>query len=138
MVDEAKAFCPGCGFAFVSERVRGGISDYEAKGHTMQLGQTMYNQMLADMGLNISKAPNPVEGKNEPVAPAQPAAPKPVSEPAKPVAKTVPAQPSPPVEQPKKGTNKWLIVAIAAAILLFLAVVIVIAAAVIIFYLRLI
>lgn len=115
MVDEAKAFCPGCGYAFVDERFRGQLTDFEAKGHTVQLGQTMYNQMLSDMGLNISKAPDPVKTQVEPVVPVSPPAEIKIEPPA------------------KKGVSKWVIVAIILAILLFLGALIVVAAAIIVF-----
>jgi hypothetical protein len=69
MVDEAKAFCPGCGNAFVKEEKRQGASKFEKLDPTIQFGHTMYNQLLEDMGLNISGAPNPVEKRVEVIAP---------------------------------------------------------------------
>ena len=63
MVDDAKAFCPGCGNAFVEEKKRTSVSEFEQLDHTVRLGDTMYNQMLSDMGLNVSKQPNRA-GKN--------------------------------------------------------------------------
>lgn len=57
MVDEAKAFCPGCGNAFVEEKDRE-ASKFEKMDSTVQFGQTMYNQMLEDMGLNIGAVPS--------------------------------------------------------------------------------
>lgn len=69
MVDEAKAFCPGCGQAFVEEEKRQEASKFEKMSSTVQFGQTVYNQMLEDMGLNISGAPNPVEKRVEVIAP---------------------------------------------------------------------
>ncbi len=84
MVDEAKAFCPGCGSAFVEETKRETASEFDRLDNTVQLGQTMYNQMLSDMGLNISKAPNAPEKRIEVVVPA--AAPAPAKAPEKPVA----------------------------------------------------
>jgi predicted amidophosphoribosyltransferase len=134
MVDEAKAFCPACGHAFVSERSRGQLSDYEAKGNTVQLGQTMYNQMLSDMGLNISKASKAPEIKVEPAP--QPSAEvilSPIAESTKPT-----PRPSSNDRTDNKGINKWVIVAIVAAVLLVLAIAAVIAAAVIIYYLRIV
>lgn len=74
-VDEAKAFCPGCGNAFVEEEKPVESSKYEQLGSTVQLGQTMYNQMLSEMGLNIGKpAPTPPEKRVEVIAPVQTAA----------------------------------------------------------------
>ena len=54
-VDEAKAFCPGCGNAFVEEEKRTTVTEFEGSEKTVQLGQTMYNQLLSDMGLSIGK-----------------------------------------------------------------------------------
>jgi len=71
MVDEAKAFCPGCGGAFVEEEKRQESSKFEKLDHTVQFGQTMYNQMLEDMGLNISSAPDRGEKRVEVIAPIQ-------------------------------------------------------------------
>jgi hypothetical protein len=68
MVDEAKAFCPGCGNAFVEEEKRE-ASKFEKLDPTMQFGHTMYNQLLEDMGLNISNSPNPGEKRVEVLAP---------------------------------------------------------------------
>ena len=69
MVDEAKAFCPGCGNAFVEEEKRQKKSDFEQQDNTVQLGNTMYNQMLADMGLNISKPASAAEKRIEVISP---------------------------------------------------------------------
>src|SRR5580765_8207492 len=74
MVDEAKAYCPGCGNAFVEEKKRQEASQYERMDPTVQLGQTMYDQMLSDMGLNIAKAPEIVEKRIEIIAPVATAA----------------------------------------------------------------
>lgn len=104
MVDEAKAFCPGCGNPFVDEQ-RAEASEYDSLGGTMQFGQSMYNQMLSDMGLNITDKPD--------------AADKPV--------KSAPPVPQASVPEPEKtiekhwfsGNIKWLIIGIAAVVLLF-------------------
>lgn len=106
MVDEAKAFCPACGSAFVEEKKRADESNFEAMGSTVQMGQTMYNQMLSDMGLNISKAPS----KPEPVVEIQP-----VAEAAKPT----------PRQEKISPLIKWLIVVLAALLLLALLVIVV-------------
>jgi hypothetical protein len=71
MVDEAKAFCPGCGIAFVEEERRQDASRFEKLDSTVQLGNTMYNQMLSDMGLNISKTPENPEKRIEVIAPIE-------------------------------------------------------------------
>lgn len=107
-VDEAKAFCPGCGNAFVPEEIRQNASEFDKLDNTVQLGQTMYNQMLSDMGLNISKAPDtPAPPKRVEVVltPAAPAA--------QPVAATQAPKPPanvPAVETPKKGYVKWIVI----------------------------
>jgi RNA polymerase subunit RPABC4/transcription elongation factor Spt4 len=74
MVDEAKAFCPGCGHSFVDEKQRTSVSDYDQSKSTVQLGATMFNQMLSDMGLDISKQPDREEKRTELVTPLVPTA----------------------------------------------------------------
>ncbi len=115
MVDEAKAFCPACGNAFVEEERRSVTTNFEEMDMTVQLGNTMYNQMLSDMGLNVSKAPD-VQEKVVEVAAAAPAA---------------PAAPRP-APAPAKSDNKWIwiIIGVIAAIILLGIVVVVIAAGV--------
>ena len=68
MVDEAKAFCPGCGNALVAEEGPK-TTAFQKLDHTVQFGQTMYNQMLEDMGLNISETAAPNEKRVEVVKP---------------------------------------------------------------------
>ena len=126
MVDEAKAFCPSCGHAFVEEQTRSTPSVFESMDGTMQLGNTMYNQMLSDMGLNISAA------ADKPAEVLQPAAKSPVQRPVQQV-----IQPAvPPVIQsgvqpvvrlatePTKpaglGKTNWLIIGGIAVLLLFI------------------
>ena len=76
MVDAAKAFCPGCGNSFVEEKERTSVSDFDLSDKTVRLGDTMYNQMLSDMGLSISKQPERDENKRvEAIAPAAPTPP---------------------------------------------------------------
>jgi hypothetical protein len=58
IVDEVKAFCPGCGNAFVDEKERTTKTDFDLSANTIRLGDSMYNKMLSDMGLSISKQPN--------------------------------------------------------------------------------
>jgi len=95
-VDEAKAFCPACGNALVEEQTRETASNFESMDNTVQFGQTMYNQMLADMGLDISK-PKVAEAKVETIQPVAEIAPLPAA------TATVPAI--------KSNRNKWLIAA---------------------------
>ena len=128
MVDEAKAFCPGCGTSFVDEEKRDSASSFDAMDHTVQFGNTMYNQMLSDMGLNISKAPNAEAPKPEAkrvevlIPAAEPATPK------------VPAAVQPKVTEAVKSSNttKWLIAGGVLIVLIFSLVVIV---AILLFYL---
>ena len=115
-VDEAKAFCPGCGNAFVEEEKRTTVTEFEGSEKTVQLGQTMYNQLLSDMGLSIGKPPGKAEPKVEVIRP-------------EPAVKPVEAEP--PKAEP--AYVKWLI--IAAVVVFGLAVLIILAAIAIIFYL---
>lgn len=117
MVDEAKAFCPGCGHAFVEEQKRQKPSEFERQDNTVQLGQTMYNQMLSDLGLNLSKSGVP-EKRIEVITPmvAEPA----VKAPTAPAPETE-STPSParPYEVKRSGRAKWIILGIVGFILLF-------------------
>ena len=126
-VDEAKAFCPACGNAFVEEQQRSVSTNFEEMDMTVQLGQTMYNQMLSDMGLNVTKAPD-VQEKIVEIAAAAPVAP------------VAPAAPTPPTPAlaPAKSDNKWIwiIVGVIAAFIL-LGIVVVVVAASVAFYLAL-
>jgi hypothetical protein len=70
MVDEAKAFCPGCGSAFVNEE-RAEKTSFQKLDNTVQFGQTMYNQMLEDMGLNISDVQQTGEKRVETITPLE-------------------------------------------------------------------
>ena len=110
-VDEAKAFCPACGNAFVEEEQRQEASAFEKMDNTVQMGKTMYGKMLTDMGLNISKAPDKPEQAQqhekrvEVIAPVVPAA-------NVPPAQTHAAPPA------KKSYLMWIIVGAIALILL--------------------
>ena len=74
MVDEAKAFCPACGNAFVEEKKRQKASEFESAESTVQLGKTDFDKMLSDMGLDISKQPSVPEKRVEIITPIAPAA----------------------------------------------------------------
>jgi len=125
MVDEAKAFCPACGNAFVEEQQRSVPTNFEEMDMTVQLGNTMYNQMLSDMGLNVSKAPD-VQEKVVEVAAAAPAAP------AAPVASVPPT----PALAPAKSDNRWIWIVIGViAALILLGIIVVVVAAAVAFYL---
>ena len=108
MVDEAKAFCPGCGHSFVDEKQRETVSDFDQSKRTVQLGETMFNQMLSEMGLNISKQPNREEKTSELIAPLAPSATVPSAE-----QKT---QPSPPVPAKRNRRTVWIVVIVLAAL----------------------
>lgn len=106
LVDEAKAFCPACGNAFVEEEQRQEESKFEQMDNTVQMGNTMYGQMLSDMGLNISKtpdAPQP-EKRVEMIAPIATNATPPTQ-----------VQTAPPA---KKSYLIWIIVGVIVAIFL--------------------
>lgn len=122
-VDAAKAFCPACGNAIVEEEQRLEASAFEKMDNTVQMGKTMFGNLLTDMGLNISKAPDAPqpqpEKRVEVIAPI-----------ATPSAKVTPqAQTAQPA---KKNYLVWIIVG-AAALILLLAVLVVVVAVVILY-----
>ncbi|MBP7415961.1 MAG: hypothetical protein KA831_04850 [Pyrinomonadaceae bacterium] len=123
MVDEAKAFCPECGNVLVEEKQREEESAYESMDGTMQFGQTMYNQMLSDMGLNISAAPNKKFDEPQPAAPEviEPARPpvQPVLQVLQPIETGVATTPVT-AEKPAGGVNRWLIIGGVGAVLLLI------------------
>jgi len=111
-VGHTKAFCPSCGHAFVDEQERAASSAYDAADHTQQLGQTMYNNLLSDMGLNVNK-PQP-EKRVEVLKPVGSATQ--VLEPAAPKTESVATPP-----EKKSNTKVWIITAaVAGALLLIL------------------
>jgi hypothetical protein len=124
MVDEAKAFCPGCGTSFVEEKQRTSVSDFDLSDNTVRLGDTMYNQMLSDMGLSISKLPSRDRKSEEKIAPAVAAIP--VSSP-KPSAKASPAAPA------KRNRAIMIIIGIAVVGIAIVAAIVIVAAAVLYF-----
>jgi len=131
MVDEAKAFCPGCGRAFVEETVRTESSEFNMLDGTMQLGNTMYNQMLSDMGLNISAAPDKPAETAQPVQPAV-GPPQPVQHQVLQPARQQVIQPAVKPQAPvKKSSNTWLV--IGGGVIVFLVVLLIAAIAVGIF-----
>lgn len=131
MVDEAKAFCPACGNAFVEEERRSVSTNFEEMDMTVQLGQTMYNQMLSDMGLNVSKAPD-VQEKVVEVEAITPAA-----VPLQPIAPAAPTKTVAPAQHiPAQSNNKWIwIIAGVIAAIILLGIIVVILAAAFVFYL---
>ncbi len=129
MVGEAKAFCPACGHAFVDEETRREKSKFDSLDNTVQLGQTMFGNMLSDMGLNISKAPNAPEKRIEVIAPA--------AGPAEPVAKK-PKKAKPPktpgADAGAKPSSRNRFYGIAGALVILIWLLILIAAFVMLVY----
>ena len=130
MVPEAKAFCPACGYAFVDEERRREKSKFDKMESTVQLGQTMFGNMLSDLGLNIAKTPATPEKRVEVIAPAAEAA-KP-SETAKPSAES-PKPSAPPTKaarsdseaKPAPAGNRWVAIGGVLAIVIWLLILIV-------------
>lgn len=122
-VDEAKAFCPACGSAFVEEEQRKEESAFEQMDSTVQMGKTMYGQMLTDMGLNISKAPDAGQSEKhvEVIAPI-----------AAPAADVTPRHQTQTAPADKKSYLMWIIIG-AAALILVLALLVVVIAIVILY-----
>lgn len=116
-VDAAKAFCPACGNPFVAEQERTRVSEFDASAGTVQFGNTVYNKLLSDMGLNIS------ELKQTPPKPAAEIRP----EPATPPTAMLPERP------PRNRMLIWI--AVFGVIFLIGAAVVVLAAALLV-YLR--
>ena len=119
MVDEAKAFCPGCGNSFVVEAKRESVSNFDTFEGTVKLGDTMYNQMLTDMGLNISKAPDPTEKSVEVIAPVATEA-KPAVETTPPVVPVAVKPETAVVEEKPASKAKWFIIGGVILMTLFL------------------
>ncbi len=131
-VAAAKAFCPECGNAFVDEEQREETSEFKMTDGTMQFSQTMYDQMLSDMGLNISKSSESLTKEVAPVLEQmQQAAPPPTSAtPTKaPAPKTTTLKPAaaPAAAPAKKKTRMWLVIGGLVIILWLLVVILVIA-----------
>ena len=115
MVDEAKAFCPACGNAFVEEEKRQKASEFDSMASTVQLAPTDFDKMLAEMGLDISNPPRPREKRVEVIAPIAPAAKRPEKQ----------------TDKPEPSSNtKWFIL---GGVVIVLGFMIVVAAAVIAF-----
>jgi hypothetical protein len=133
MVDEAKAFCPACGHAFVEEEKKREASEFEKLDSTVQFGQTMYGQMLEDMGLDISSLPKPAEKRLEAIAPVNTDAAAPAKAGAVISLQPVPEKTSTRIKPQRSGKTKWYILigiavvfllpaAIASAIFIFIQV----------------
>lgn len=118
MVDEAKAFCPSCGHAFVEEMKRKEPSVFDSMEGTMQLGNTMYNQMLSDMGLNISDVPN--KSAELPLPVVQPVIRPAVQQVLQPAVQPVVQPALEPAKPSARSNRKWMIIGGVAVLLLFI------------------
>src|SRR4051812_16950896 len=115
MVDEAKAFCPGCGNSFVDEEKRQEASNFDKVDRTVQFGQTMYNQMLEDMGLNIGAIATPIEKRAEVIEPVRAERiPEPVSEK---IQRELPPKTEKKAAGHAASNTKWYVLAGVAAII---------------------
>src|SRR6478736_4065588 len=123
IVDEAKAFCPGCGDSFVDEKQRTTVSDFDQSKRTVQLGETMFNQMLSEMGLNISKQPGTDETNTELITPLVPATAS-----KEPERKTQEPSPAPSVKRSSSRAIKIALILFAAAAFLILVMLVTVAA----------
>lgn len=126
IVDEAKAFCPGCGHSFVDEKKRTTVSDFDQSKKTVQLGETMFNQMLSEMGLSIPKHPEREQKNTAVVTPLAPATP--VRTPER------DSQTSPAPANKRPSTIIVIAVIVAAAIAFGIVVVLATVAALILYY----
>ncbi len=124
MVDEAKAFCPGCGNASVEEKTRITVSDFDLSEHTVRLGDTMYNQMLSEMGLSISKAPDRGQKSIDTVVPA--------------VSKTPASKPEKRIEPSPEAPNnrRAIVIGVTLIVIIFSVLAVIAIAAVAFFYFR--
>lgn len=113
-VDDAKAFCPGCGQPFVEEEKRKTTSEFESVDLTQKMGRTAYNQMLTDMGLNISR-PNALETPPEVPAPIPTG-----TQAEKRNERVVPIAPSVESTQRSPRYLKWIIAGVVGLVLAFL------------------
>lgn len=125
-VAAAKAFCPECGNAFVEEEERLSTSEFRLTDGTMQFSQTMYDQMLSDMGLNISKTSETLN-KEVGAALEQVENPAPATTP-QPVSVTTLKPAAAPAAAPAKNkSRKWLIIGGLVVILWLLVAILIIA-----------
>lgn len=69
MADDARAFCQACGNPLVDEAQRRESSPFEESSETVQFDPSMFNAVLADMGLDLSAPPNPSHEIGEAVPP---------------------------------------------------------------------
>lgn len=119
MADEAKAFCPACGNPFVVEEQRQEASKFDSLDSTMQMGNTMFNIMLSDMGLNTKERPGLQKQVEilKPIAPAAPVAP--VGKP-KPIETQPQSERSAPPAKKTSNAKLYILGGIVIVVLLFL------------------
>lgn len=122
MVSVTKAFCPACGNALVEEETRSDTSEFQNLDGTMQMGQTMYNQMLSEMGLNISATPEQLNEAVKPVVseipPAAVKPPQPVkAEVLRPITTETLAPAAPPAAAPERKDRTKLLLIIGGLVL---------------------
>lgn len=103
-VDGAKAFCPACGNSFIAEDARQSVSEFDRSAGTVQFGQTLFNEMLSDMGLNISEAPTKPQKSVEKLEPEK------IPESVVPPISQKRTESVPP-PQPARSRRKWIIAA---------------------------
>lgn len=116
-VDDAKAFCPACGNSLIEERRRTLSTNFEQMDMTVQLGNTMFNQMLNEMGLKSGKP----DGHDLPAEPPK-MAPLPTTTVVPPAAAAPRSKLEAPVDiVPPKASNRkvWVITIVVALVLLF-------------------
>ena len=123
MVSVTKAFCPACGHALVEEETRAESTEFQQFDGTMQVGHTMYNQMLSEMGLNISAASEQVTETVKPIVSEMPppAAAKPLqpvkAEVIRPIATETLAPAAPAAAAPERKNRTRLLLVIGGLIL---------------------
>lgn len=105
MVDEAKAFCPGCGSSFEDEKARQADSEFALSGGTVQFSKSAFNLLLSDMGLNISQSSDKPDQLTETKATDLPPLPQPEK-----------------VKQQKSGSSKKTVIVIASVVTVLLTV----------------
>jgi hypothetical protein len=113
-VDEAKAFCPACGNAFVSEEKRESTSEFDRYAGTVNVSQSVYKMMLSDFDMQTSKSEAAL-------------APEPIFKPTPPPVQVVSPEIVAPIEESKSG-NALLIVLICVIVLLIMVMAAVLAA----------
>ncbi len=105
-VDEAKAFCPACGNAFVTEEKREESSEFDKYAGTVNVSQSVYKMMMSDF-------------ENQPSKPAETESPEPVIQSNPAPVQVISPENIAPVEESKSGN---LLIIILICVVLFLIV----------------